>query len=162
MDTYFVITSWPSTHDTVYSYGSCSLARRIYKTFQRCGCVHPIQAKFYKDLYCNYTGLNCLVAYNVQRTKFGVNDDNEQNDCLPSCEESHISIINFSKTPYSGEENKASLVNIKISELPTLKYKRTLMRTKLDLVVTVGGMLGLFFSASILSLVEIIYLMFRP
>lgn len=42
--------------------------------------------------------------------------------------------VNIFRTPYSGEENKASLVNIKISELPTLKYKRTLMRTKLDLV----------------------------
>ncbi|CAG9576065.1 unnamed protein product [Danaus chrysippus] len=137
----FEIPEEPLHYYHVYSHGSCSLSRRVYKEYQRCDCVHPIQAK------------------SLQRTKFGVNDESEQNDCLPSCEESHMSIIYFSKTPYSGEENMGSLVDVKMSELPTLKYKRMLMRTKLDLVV--GGMLGLFFSASILSLVEIIYLMFR-
>lgn len=41
--------------------------------------------------------------------------------------------------------------------LPTQRYYRQAVREELDIVVSVGGILGLFMGASILSLFEFIY-----
>ncbi len=42
--------------------------------------------------------------------------------------------------------------------MPTVRYVRNVAKTKLDLVVTIGGLVGLFFGASLLSLVELLYI----
>ena len=42
-------------------------------------------------------------------------------------------------------------------EFATERYRRQALRTRLDVVVTIGGILGLFLGASILSGIEIIY-----
>jgi hypothetical protein len=44
-----------------------------------------------------------------------------------------------------------------LTSLPTERYKRNVIRGKLDLVVSIGGSTGLFLGASLLSFVEIIY-----
>jgi len=41
--------------------------------------------------------------------------------------------------------------------LPTDQYRRQSLRTPLDVVVSMGGMLGLFLGASILSAIEFVY-----
>ncbi|PSN47417.1 hypothetical protein C0J52_19201 [Blattella germanica] len=40
--------------------------------------------------------------------------------------------------------------------LPTERYRRNVVRSQLDLVVSTGGAIGLFFGASIISMVEFI------
>lgn len=42
-------------------------------------------------------------------------------------------------------------------EFATERYRRQALRTRLDVVVTIGGILGLFLGASILSGIEFIY-----
>ncbi|XP_046967219.1 uncharacterized protein LOC124535156 isoform X2 [Vanessa cardui] len=111
-----------------------------------------------KNLYCNYTGLNCLVTYEALKTKLGNEDLEDATECLPSCIETELSIIHVSKRWVENQE-LGTLVNIRMASLPTMRYQKNLLRTYLDLVV--GGMVGLFFSASILSFVEIFYLILR-
>lgn len=48
-------------------------------------------------------------------------------------------------------------VTIGLAALPTERYKRNVIRGKLDLVVSCGGTAGLFVGASLLSFVEIFY-----
>lgn len=49
-------------------------------------------------------------------------------------------------------------LKINIQNIPSMRYKRNVAKTQLDLVVAVGGVIGLFFGASLLSLVEIVYI----
>lgn len=51
-----------------------------------------------------------------------------------------------------------SAVVIEILNMPTVRYVRNVAKTKLDFVVSVGGLVGLFFGASLLSLVEFMYI----
>ncbi|XP_061709501.1 acid-sensing ion channel 2-like [Cydia pomonella] len=145
----------------VYSYGACKLAESTTDSFRDCGCVHPARELAYKDKYCNYTGLNCLVTYNANKNKLGI--DSKKNDalCLPSCSESELTTIHISKKWMSEDTEEGTKVNIRMSSLPHLRYERHLVRSSLDLVVSVGGVIGLFFGASILSLVEVFYLIYR-
>ncbi|XP_045450300.1 uncharacterized protein LOC123659074 [Melitaea cinxia] len=144
----------------VYSYGACHLAKSTAKTFEQCGCVHPVRDLTYKNIYCNYTGLNCLVTYKALKTKLGNRDEADTDDCLPSCDESELSIIHVSKRWVKNNKN-GTFVNIRMNSLPTMRIKKKLLHSDLDLVVSVGGIVGLFFSASILSFAEIFYLIFR-
>lgn len=40
---------------------------------------------------------------------------------------------------------------------PTNQYRRQALRTNLDVIVSIGGILGLFLGASLLSAIEFIY-----
>ncbi|KPJ13766.1 Pancreatic triacylglycerol lipase [Papilio machaon] len=126
----------------VYSNGACRLARNTERSYQQCGCVHPV-----RDISC-------------EKVKLGV-DKGNNDSCLPSCVESELTIVHTSMRRVPKQAKRGSLINISMISLPTLRYRKNLLRNDLDLVVTVGGMLGLFFSASVLSLAEAIYLIIR-
>lgn len=53
---------------------------------------------------------------------------------------------------------KNSTVLIEIQNKPTLRVIRNVSFTRLDFVVCIGGIVGLFCGASILGLVEIVYI----
>lgn len=52
----------------------------------------------------------------------------------------------------------SSTIEIEIVNKPTIRLIRNVTFTRLDFVVSIGGIIGLFFGASILSLAEIIYI----
>ncbi|KOB70022.1 Uncharacterized protein OBRU01_11299 [Operophtera brumata] len=81
-------------------------------------------------------------------------------NCLPSCTEAEISIVKDFKTVTS---ESFATVEIELAMLPTERYRRNVVRGFLDLVVSTGGTGGLFLGASILSFVELLYiLLIRP
>ena len=49
-------------------------------------------------------------------------------------------------------------VNIDILSVPNIRYIRNVAVSNLDLVVTIGGVGGLFFGASLLSVLEFCYI----
>ncbi|KAM3958243.1 acid-sensing ion channel 1-like [Aphomia sociella] len=145
-----------------YSVGTCFLVKETMHLFDHCGCVHPIRDISYKEKYCNYTGLNC-VSMVLEHEKLKVDKDKNTlfEDCLPSCMEMEVTSIHLTRSWVPEEPNKGTLVTIRMQSLPTIRFQRNLLSTGLDLVVSVGGMVGLFFGASILTLVEIFYLFIR-
>lgn len=52
------------------------------------------------------------------------------------------------------------LLTIEVQNVPILRYIRNVATTKLDVVVSIGGIAGLFSGASILSMVEFFYIWF--
>lgn len=58
------------------------------------------------------------------------------------------------------ETGELSTISVDVPNVPTLRYIRNVAKTQLDLVVSIGGVAGLFFGASILSLVEFFYIWF--
>ncbi|KAH8237117.1 hypothetical protein KR038_004617 [Drosophila bunnanda] len=79
--------------------------------------------------------------------------------CLPSCVEQQITFVGSREITYNVSET-SNFVEIEIASPPTARYYRTVTQTKLDLIVAIGSVIGLFFGASILNLLEIISLIF--
>lgn len=48
-------------------------------------------------------------------------------------------------------------ITMSMSMWPTNQYRRQALRTNLDVIVSIGGILGLFLGASLLSAIEFIY-----
>ncbi|XP_039480459.1 uncharacterized protein LOC120444672 isoform X2 [Drosophila santomea] len=76
--------------------------------------------------------------------------------CLPSCVEQQISLVGSQLDKNSSYKNQENVVDIQIASPPTARYHRTVTQTKLDLIVGIGSVVGLFFGASLLNLLEII------
>ncbi|CAH1958702.1 unnamed protein product [Acanthoscelides obtectus] len=77
-------------------------------------------------------------------------------DCVPSCFEPEYNVVSLTK------ESSAmpSKISVGIQSLPTARFRRIVLKSKLDLVVSIGGTAGLFIGASLLSIVELVYLLF--
>ncbi|KAH1000747.1 hypothetical protein HUJ04_013041 [Dendroctonus ponderosae] len=54
----------------------------------------------------------------------------------------------------------SSGITIEMQSLPTSRFKRVVVKNILDLVVSIGGAAGFFIGASLLTVVEIIYIYF--
>lgn len=59
------------------------------------------------------------------------------------------------RSNHKGNDKRS--VAISLVDRPTERYRRQALRTRLDVVVSIGGILGLFLGASILSLIELVY-----
>ncbi|PSN43586.1 hypothetical protein C0J52_16722 [Blattella germanica] len=83
--------------------------------------------------------------------------------CLLECRKNiELEICNCT-SPLLPGCNDTNGLEIKLDHLSTVRYKRKVVRDKLDMVVNLGGTAGLFVGASILSLVEMLfYLLIRP
>ncbi|XP_047999748.1 uncharacterized protein LOC125236865 [Leguminivora glycinivorella] len=54
---------------------------------------------------------------------------------------------------------RGSRGEVRLNNLPTLRVRRHAIRDKMALVVDIGGVGGVFFGASLLSVIEIVYLL---
>ncbi|GBP93729.1 Sodium channel protein Nach [Eumeta japonica] len=108
---------------------------------------------------CNISGLACVSAnypeLSVVRPKWA-RRAGLPCDCPPSCTETEISVIKDEHTPHPGKSEKSE-IEIVLQYLPSERFKRNVIRSRLDLVVSVGGTTGLFVGASLLSFVELIF-----
>uniref|UniRef100_A0A2A4JGG5 Uncharacterized protein n=1 Tax=Heliothis virescens TaxID=7102 RepID=A0A2A4JGG5_HELVI len=104
----------------VYSYGACQLAYTTKEFYQQCGCIHPV-----RDLTSH-------------KTKVG-EEIKTADDCLPSCVESELKILHYTRRWIRDATFEGTLVEVKMASLPTLRYQRNLLRDNLDLVG--GGLL---------------------
>uniref|UniRef100_A0A1I8PKI8 Uncharacterized protein n=1 Tax=Stomoxys calcitrans TaxID=35570 RepID=A0A1I8PKI8_STOCA len=143
-----------------YSYSACTVQCRKDKQLELCNCSSHLAPNTPSHQMCNMDGLECLNRnyedLSVIIAKWSKSRRGLVCDCLPSCTEVDITTAVDSKDNiYS--QIPFSKVEIALVELPTERYKRNLVRGKLDLVVSIGGTTGLFVGASLLSFVEIVY-----
>ncbi|XP_026480197.1 sodium channel protein Nach-like [Ctenocephalides felis] len=149
-----------------YSHSVCMVQCRLEEQLQLCNCTHHLMPEVYAEFYCDLKGLTCLTEN--EDKLLGV-----KCDCEPSCTESDYNIIHSYHE--SSEEIEGIEVEIKLQALPTLRYARKIVRTTLDLVgkkiyyilyykkytiLSIGGIISLFFGASVLSLLECCYFLF--
>ncbi|KAL7741307.1 hypothetical protein ACLKA6_013755 [Drosophila palustris] len=152
-----------------YSYSACTVQCRKDRQIELCNCSSHLSPNSPTWQMCNMDGLECLnrnyedlsviiAKWSRRRGRKGL-----VCDCLPSCTEVDITTVYDSKDNMYGYETPLSKVEVALMDLPTERYKRNLVRGRLDLVVSIGGTTGLFVGASLLSFVEIIYYMtIRP
>lgn len=147
---------------SMYSYSSCIVQCHIDAQIRLCNCTHHLMPSPYKDRFCDISGLKCLSDNYSTLTALRAKESNKVGldcDCQPACDEPEYSLIEYytHDLPDGLKESKAKFV---LSSLPTLRYNRKVMRTGLDLLVAIGSAFGLFFGASILSIVEVVYFLF--
>uniref|UniRef100_U5ETC3 Putative pickpocket 13 n=1 Tax=Corethrella appendiculata TaxID=1370023 RepID=U5ETC3_9DIPT len=145
-----------------YSYSACSLQCRKNAQLKFCNCTNHLMPNTSAQYQCNITGFICLNDHYEQlsviipkwaaATRKGI-----VCDCLPSCTEVDINIVHDSRENLYDGEKVYSEIEIELSSLPSERYKRNVIRGRLDLVVSIGGTTGLFVGASLLSFVEIFY-----
>ncbi|XP_013186814.1 pickpocket protein 19 [Amyelois transitella] len=146
-----------------YSYTACTVQCRKDAQLRLCNCTNYFMPNVPDHLKCNVSGIICLNDHvnvlSVLRAEWSSRTGLYCN-CLPSCTEAEISIVKDFKATTS--EPYAN-VQIALAMLPSEKYRRNVVRGVLDLVVSTGGTGGLFLGASILSFVELLYiLLIRP
>nr|XP_014093605.1 sodium channel protein Nach [Bactrocera oleae] len=144
-----------------YSYSACTVQCRKDRQIEFCNCSSHLSPNTPDWQMCNMDGLECLNRnyedLSVIIAKWSRGRKGLVCDCLPSCTEVDISTVHDSKENILENQNPLAKVEISLIELPTERYKRNVVRGKLDLVVSIGGTTGLFVGASLLSFVEIIY-----
>ncbi|KAF6209977.1 hypothetical protein GE061_015732 [Apolygus lucorum] len=142
-----------------YSYSACVVDCRRRAQFEACGCTSHFTPKSNLEDQCGLKGILCLnqnqANLSVQKTKWG-DKLGLVCDCLPGCSDPEYNVLSTSQEIIMPESN-LSIVEIHLERFPTERYKRNVVRSRLDLVVSMGSAAGLFVGASLLSFVEIFY-----
>lgn len=145
----------------MYSYSTCVTECLKQAQISACNCTHYNLIVDSKDnsKECDYFGLLCLDENDLMFPQTTImqpwRTDGLVCRCLPSCNEAQINVVRTSSKIRENTRDRS--VSIRMQSLPVLRYFRQAVREKIDIVVSVGGILGLFMGASILSLVELIY-----
>ncbi|XP_041989012.1 sodium channel protein Nach-like [Aricia agestis] len=142
---------WPFNR---YTYSSCLLYCRGQAQDSLCNCTHHFLADIVKIPACDVEGLACLYQNKDHILKFKCN-------CPMACEDIQYKVVHVffdrvAKAP-SGV-SQVTRARVRLAQLPTLRVRRFAIRDKLGLAVDIGGVGGVFFGASLLSVIEIVYL----
>lgn len=163
-----------------FSFSVCATECLKSAQVRRCNCSHPNlhHDKHDETTICDLKGLLCLDKHNVMVPRSFVlqpwHPTTINCTCLPSCDEPQVTVVSKSS---SFETGKTLLRNatVKILQVPSYRYYRQAVKEKIDIVgelinvktlschsmfnisVSVGGILGLFMGASILSFIEVIF-----
>ncbi|KAL0883199.1 hypothetical protein ABMA27_016636 [Loxostege sticticalis] len=142
-----------------YSYSACTVLCRKRAQMESCQCNDHYMLGTREEEHCNLSGVACLhnlLSHLTTLKPHWASRPGLACDCLPSCNETEITVIKDAITHVKGNKKKAE-VELVLAYLPTERFKRNVVRSRLDLVVSVGGTTGLFVGASILSFVEFIF-----
>ncbi|XP_072949205.1 uncharacterized protein [Epargyreus clarus] len=128
-----------------------------------CNCTNFFMPNVPEHIKCNISGIICLNEHvdnwSILKARWSPRRG-IYCDCLPSCTEAELSNVKDFQDLSSMEYG---VVQIGLAVLPNERYRRNVVRGILDLVVSTGGTGGLFLGASILSFVELLYiLLIRP
>ncbi|KAJ2947579.1 hypothetical protein O0L34_g17372 [Tuta absoluta] len=144
---------WPFK---VYSLNTCVLYCRLIWQVNQCNCTHHFMPQLEGVPVCGISGMRCLFSYKDDFLSVGV-----ECECPLACEDTIYKLVNMFKEDHSEEVEKgATRVRISFSSLLSLRIRRQAIRGMLTFVVDIGGLGGVFFGASLLSVIEIVYLLF--
>ncbi|XP_043486975.1 pickpocket protein 19-like [Polistes fuscatus] len=147
----------------VYNQQSCiSFCKRAYAV-KYCGCnpsfLFPSTTT---DRDCNVTDLICLAENNDIFNSYYVLQDQQIADdkpgmicdCPPECEY-YFYKPRFTIVPISGSKNIT--MDVHFETQTSFRYKTDIVLSKFALLVSFGGIIGLFLGGSLLSAVELVY-----
>ncbi|XP_026327649.1 sodium channel protein Nach-like [Hyposmocoma kahamanoa] len=142
-----------------HSYSACTVLCRKRAQLSLCQCNDHFMLGTTEEERCNISGLSCLHKYASHLTTLKPRWATRPGltcNCIPSCTETEITVVKDVVIPNKSNRKKTSVEMI-LAYLPTERFKRNVIRSRLDLVVSVGGTAGLFVGASLLSFVELLF-----
>ncbi|XP_034254431.1 uncharacterized protein LOC117653133 [Thrips palmi] len=149
-----------------YSYSTCIVECHARFQMQFCNCTHHYMPNMrnMKVQTCGVEGLACLNSHSEELRSLKTSWSSKPGlacDCVSSCTEPEYSVVWKSSqgndVEGEGEHEQGTRVRLMLDSLPTTRFRRNVVRTRLDLVVSMGGTAGLFLGASLLTFVELVY-----
>ncbi|EZA60223.1 Sodium channel protein Nach [Ooceraea biroi] len=147
----------------LYNQETCLALCKRYFVAKYCGCnpsfLFPATNRF-RD--CTIEDFTCLINYNDNFNDYIIHFDEERFrnvpsmvcDCLPECDY-YIYSTQFSNVPLYNRND--IMLDVHYNGQTSFRYKTDIVITGLDLLVSFGGIIGLFLGGSLLSVVEIVY-----
>nr|XP_008190485.2 PREDICTED: sodium channel protein Nach isoform X1 [Tribolium castaneum] len=147
-------------HAKLYSTSACVNECLVEAQREICNCTYHILPHNDQVKDCDFEGLLCTIDNKKVKEK------TTSCSCTSSCSDVEVVNIGFTKTPIHSSQFRNDKSQVRIDFIvypPTLRYSRSVVKTPLTMLVSVGGSVGLFVGASLLTVVEIIYYFFvRP
>ncbi|XP_026282495.2 sodium channel protein Nach-like [Frankliniella occidentalis] len=156
----------PLTLHDKYSYSTCIVECHARYQMQFCNCTHHYMPNMHNltTKTCGVEGLACLNLHSETLRSLKTSWSTKPGlacDCVSSCTEPEYSVVWKSSqgndAEGDAEHDQGTKVRLMLDSLPTTRFRRNVVRTRLDLVVSMGGTAGLFLGASLLTLVELVY-----
>ncbi|XP_066996183.2 sodium channel protein Nach [Anabrus simplex] len=141
-----------------YSYTGCLTQCRKDAQISLCNCSNHQTPNIKPEETCDLVGLNCINSNHMFLSVLRNRNSFKEAlycPCMLSCEDQELK--DTYGTMDNMENNTLSAVEVTIQDLPSERFKRNVVRGKLDLVVSMGGTTGLFVGASLLSFVELVH-----
>uniref|UniRef100_A0A182QA18 Uncharacterized protein n=1 Tax=Anopheles farauti TaxID=69004 RepID=A0A182QA18_9DIPT len=139
-------------YQDAYTFSGCMKECRIAKSYKYCRCVPPFYAPVRALPTCATGSFQCLSEYTENITSIY-----SCQDCELGCLNTVYDIEKYSKIMKTEEEQQEAQVTIEYLTWPIIRYKREVLFGWVDLLVSFGGIAGLFLGFSLLSFVEIVY-----
>ncbi|XP_021920095.1 degenerin del-1-like isoform X2 [Zootermopsis nevadensis] len=144
-----------------YSYSTCVLECQVLKMLEHCKCINHILYPAVSGNFtqCDINGIKCLNEIYLDLVKLRAKHSENENepgiicDCSADCKEPDQFVIHVEKKETKKESSDIKFV---MQTLPNERLRRNVIRSKLDLVVSLGGIAGLFLGASLISAVELL------
>ncbi|XP_037944013.1 pickpocket protein 28 [Teleopsis dalmanni] len=141
-----------------YSFSTCVVECAVALQLEHCNCTSHFLAAAIKSTnqisMCDYRGLRCLTKVYTEMKEL-----RKSCDCMSSCDEPEYNIVYNSADGENEEESDVTQIKVSLIELPTQRYVRRVTKGYLDLIISIGGIAGLFFNASVIRLVEVIFML---
>ncbi|KAK3932273.1 Pickpocket protein 28 [Frankliniella fusca] len=158
----------PLTLHDRYSYSTCIVECHAKYQMLFCNCTHHYMPNMHglPVKTCGVEGLACLNQHSETLRSLKTSWSTKPGlacDCVSSCTEPEYSVVwkssqgNDAEGDAEHEQEQGTRVRLMLDSLPTTRFRRNVVRTRLDLVVSMGGTAGLFLGASLLTLVELVY-----
>uniref|UniRef100_A0A1A9W9L9 Uncharacterized protein n=1 Tax=Glossina brevipalpis TaxID=37001 RepID=A0A1A9W9L9_9MUSC len=130
-----------------YSPGLCRTECRINAALEKCGCKPFFYASGPKKNICDIKGMLCLDNAKWPHSAYC--------NCLPLCEETHYTILQtLVVTDDSVRFESTTIVKLL---LPRTAFKRRVVFSADQLIVSFGGAIGLFLGASFISVYGLLF-----
>lgn len=127
---------------------NCELRCLSNRVFAKCGCVPWFLAEFGDHRECSLSEYSCA---NTNRT------ETTDCDCLLSCDHITYNCHQIAVTNNLDTSKESELCKIDLSKWPIMFFRKKMRFSYLDLVVSLGGIAGLFLGYSIITSIELIY-----
>ncbi|EDV94458.1 sodium channel protein Nach [Drosophila grimshawi] len=138
-----------------YSYSGCIVECTVALHLLYCNCTSHFMAVPSQNSLpvCDFRGLICLTHIHEKLMA-----ERKSCDCMSSCEEPEYNIIYNTPDDSQKVDKDISDIHVALVELPTQRYVRRVAKTPLDLLISFGGLISLFFNVSALRTVETIFI----
>ncbi|KAJ2951863.1 hypothetical protein O0L34_g4106 [Tuta absoluta] len=142
-------------HNSIYTYNMCRMECRIQLCLKYCNCIPHFYRRIGDENICDVKGLKCLSEYKDELYKLQDQKTKKKLNCgcYPNCDDvNYVIQSNVLQEWFLGTNLQWGIVTY-----PRMRYRRDIIFGFTDVLVSVGGMAGLFLGCSVLSFMEIVY-----
>ncbi|CAH1373761.1 unnamed protein product [Tenebrio molitor] len=140
-------------HSPVYTYNLCRIECRINLALKYCNCTPHYYKRNADEQICNMAGMYCLSKHPEVVSLIDPKTEKSLCHCLQNCNLQAVT----TEVVSSGGWFLTTRLSVEFQSFPKERYRRTLIFTKTDILIQIGGIYGLFLGCSVLSFIEISY-----